>query len=487
MSSRSVSPGGALLRASRIFSIPPTLPRPATNLSSTAVITSDTATLPHPINLSITTPQASLARGDWGFKRPLPLRSTTKSSTPLIRVNAIDTYEQVTDYASSADHTLTLQKWHEMGMHISTPPQKTRNALGYSEDTKGQRSVFDDSIDSTGLTEGRSETQVGRWRFKGPWLAGLTEGDFNTYVMKQVRKRKGAFHKYLRTACAEATTKENQRIALEQGGEIGEPIRAGDITEAQLLEYIQSLRENRTELFAQIRKFLDLPPAPNPALPTGSAWLTSMLDKPRGSPMPIDSKEYQPTSNSPYADSGPPSTHPSAGLSYGRTSAHTFNHPVYGPQSKKPPVQARVIKPKAAARGNSPPLLGVGGFVVNVPAGENSFNLYGRSARNRPGDDAVIPGLLNVEPHKVGGSKAYVNPKSASVDTKGRIILKVEQADPEAIAIVEGRVDEIPRQTLLHSKGFLSKPPTRSKEGYGISSGDLGLSGDSAWKPKRVL
>ena len=376
-----------------------------------------------------------------------------------------------------------------MGVHISTPPQKARSALGYSEDTKGQRSVFDDSIDSTVLTEGRTETQEGRWRFKGPWLAGLTEGDFDTYVTKQVRKRKGAFHKYLRAACAEAITKENKRIALEQGGEAGEHLRAGDVTETQLLEYIRSLRENSTELFGQIRKFLDLPPAPNPALPTGTAWITGMLDKPGGSQMPIDSEDYQPTSNSPYADLGPPATHPSAGLSYGRTSAHTFNHPVYGPQSKKPPVQARVIQPKAAGRGNYPPLLGIGGFVVNVPAGDTSFNLwgrYGRSARNRP-EHSVIPGLVAVEPHKVGGSKAYVNPKSASLDTKGRIVLKVEQADPEAIAIMEGRVDKIPRQELLHSKGFLKTPPTRSNEGYGISSGDLGLSGNSGWSPKRAL
>src|SRR5271167_5280501 len=126
MASRSVSPGGALLRASRLFSVPPPLPRPAGDLSSTAIFNSDTATLPHPIHLSITTPQSSLARGDWGFKRPLPLRSTTKSSTPVIRVDAIDTFEHITEFASAADHSLSLQKWQEMGVPLSTPSLKNR-------------------------------------------------------------------------------------------------------------------------------------------------------------------------------------------------------------------------------------------------------------------------------------------------------------------------------------------------------------------------
>src|ERR1700710_1203320 len=121
MASRGVSPGGALLRASRIFSIPPPLPRPASDLSSIAIFNSETATLPHPIHLTITTPQTSLARGDWGFKRPLPLRSTTRTSTPLIRVHSIDTYEHITEFGSASDHAINLQKWQEMGVPLTIP------------------------------------------------------------------------------------------------------------------------------------------------------------------------------------------------------------------------------------------------------------------------------------------------------------------------------------------------------------------------------
>lgn len=375
---------------------------------------------------------------------------------------------------------MTLKKWEEMDVPMSTPQRKSRSALGFTDvERKGQRSVFDDSIDSTVRNQGNDESRDKRWRFDGPWVAGLTDGDFNTYVLKQVRKRKTEFLKVLRTACAESATKESQRIAQEKGEEADQPTQVSDVTEEQFRKYLKTLRHDRVELYSHIRKFLDLPPSPNAVLPSGSDWLSSVLDGTSGTS--AESKEFLPASSSPYADSGPPKTHPSAGLSYGHTSAHTFNHPLYGPQNKKPPVQARIVMPKGSAPGNFTPVLGVGGFVVDVPAGENSFNLRGSSAR-QVGPSAVIQGLINIEPHKVGGSKAWVNPKSASVDTRGRVILKVEQANAESVAVVEGNVDEIPRQQIMHTKGFGSRRLTGSSSGYGLTSGDFGGS-EPAGKP----
>ena len=473
MASRTTSPGGALLRASRIFAIPSPLPRPMPTVTSHTSASPDSATIQHPIHLTITTPQTSLARGDWGFKRPLPLRTTTKTSTPLIRVSAIDAYEQVTDYASAADHTLTLKKWEEMGVPLLTPPIKSRTALGYAESTKrGQRSVFEDSIDSTVRNDRETdESRDQRWRFDGPWIAGLTEGDFDTYVTKQVRGRRVEFMKYLRTVCAGGAAKAAQRIAVERGEEVTEIVEVPDVTDEQFRKYLKTLRHDRIYLYRHIRRFLDLPPSPNMALQGGSEWLSSVFDG--GAKKSIDGKDLQPNSDSPYADSGPPKTHPSAGLSYGHTSAHTFNHPLYGPQNKRPPVQARVVMPKGASGGNATPVLGVGGFVVDTPSGatSTSFNLHGS---RRAGPDGPIPGLINVEPNKVGGSKTYVHPRSASIDSEGRVLLKVDQADPEAVAVLEGNVDDIPRQQIMHTKGFARKPLRRSTGGYGLSSGDLG-------------
>src|SRR5947207_4919817 len=106
-----VSPAANLLRKSRLFALPPSLSPPVQPPTSSQVSESDTATLPYPIRAAIETPRSSLARGDWGLKRPLPSKSTTtSSSSPVVRVNYLDTFEHITDFESAADHTVTLEK-----------------------------------------------------------------------------------------------------------------------------------------------------------------------------------------------------------------------------------------------------------------------------------------------------------------------------------------------------------------------------------------
>ncbi|TAQ83366.1 hypothetical protein B7494_g8303 [Chlorociboria aeruginascens] len=491
-STRAMSPGGSFLRASRVFAIPAPLRTPPNTYASVATWNSDTATTPHPVHLSITTPQSSLAKGDWGFKRSLPLRSTTKTSTPIIRIAAIDTIEHFTDFASAADHTLSLQKWHEMNIPLSTPGDKdirgypTTNI--YSNKAAGSgKSVFEDALDSTVKVErgGTLERDDVRWKFSGPWLAGQTEGDFNTYVQKEVRRRKPEFQKFLRKACAEAFTLDAIRTARDRGVEVGPPIKAADITEQQFNTYIKSLREDKLEngeLYKQIRKFLDLPPPPrnkaehdvNMALGTSG----------RATKMEIKSDDYK-VSDSPYAQNGPPKTHPSAGLAYSRSSSYLFNHPTYGPQKTHPPVHARIVLPKGAAVGNFNAALGVGGFVTEVPEGFQPS--FGANIKRRRGVIPSLPGLANIELDKVGGSKAYVQPTSASIDSKGRVALKVTVADPEAISVLEGTVDQIPvdqQRARVDSSLTSSTRPTKrvnsGSKGYGVD-GFFRKEGSNDW------
>ncbi|KAK2624441.1 hypothetical protein QTJ16_006391 [Diplocarpon rosae] len=472
MASRGVSPGGALLRASRVFSIPPPLPRPVGDLQSAQVFGSDTATLPHPIHQTITTPQASLARGDWGFKRPLPLRSTTRTSTPFIRVEAIDTFEHITEFGSAADHSVTLQKWQEMGVPLSTPQPKSRGEFRIVP----PRSVFEEEIDSIADNDrdllGQDDL---RWKFKGPWLAGQTEGDFKKYLVDDVRKQKPEFQRYLRAACANSLTKEAQQAALENGisDVVIAPIKEADITEEQFTKYVKRLRNTRTELYKLIRKFLDLPPAPS-----GSASVAEQLLSYMQPGQAIDKSSIA-VSKSPYADTGPPKTHPSAGLAYSLSNAYTYNHPVHGPQKEHQPVPARVIMPRNAAAGSFGAALGVGGFVVELPAGHQSFHIAdkGLSALRNASKMTLIPGTQNIEPQKVGGSKAWVLPTSARVDPKGRIIMNVDVADPAAVAVHEGREHEIPVPKIpsiitsygTGARGFASfKEPVLRDQGYGL-------------------
>ncbi|QSZ30339.1 hypothetical protein DSL72_004861 [Monilinia vaccinii-corymbosi] len=470
MASTRMSPGGALLRASRVFAIPNPLPRPAGTLSSQAVYNSDTATLSHPIHQSITTPPSSLAKGDWGFKRPLPLRATTRTSTPIIRVEAIDTFEHITEFNSAADHTLTLKKWQEMNMPISTPKLgKSVTTASRDKVIPQHRSVFDDDIDTTSNPQddpalvGQDQEHT-RWKFSGPWLAGLTEGEFQTYVAKEVGRRKSEFRQFLKESCALALTSEARAKAQDGGRAMGnvQTISADQISEEQLSTYIRRLRNDITTLYQQIRAFLDLAPspAPKPADEVGEVYedLASYTK-----PAAVE------VSTSPYAESGPPKTHPSAGLSYTRSNRWIYNHALYGPQAHPPPVQARIVMPKNAS--GSMPVLGVGGVVVNTPAGFPAFDLKPAPVQRFRPD--VVPGLLYVEPDKYGGSKTYVEPKHAYIDPKGKIVLSVIPADADAVAVKEDKVDEIPERLKRHSMPPASfESSSRQKgsgEGYGLS------------------
>ncbi len=344
-------------------------------------------------------------------------------------------------------------------------PVKRENQGGFRHE--GRKSVFEDDIDST--TDERKH-EDNRWKFKGPWLAGMTQGDFNAYVANEVRKRKLEFQKFIREACANFLTTEARRTAIATGNteEMPSAVEASDVTEQQLTEYIKILRDERINLYKLVRSFLDLPPAPTKKL--SDRVLEQMLASMR--PQQLNSKELlEPTS--PYADTGPPKTHPSAGLAYSRTLQHIYNHPVWGPQKHKPPVKARVVMPKGASTGSFPPALGVGGFVTDVPL-NSDFNWAGRRTKSAP--KSVIPGLLNIEPEKVGGSKMFVHPTHARIDPKGRVIMTVVAADEDAVAVAEGTTEEIPLPPgvpigpsgVTRSTGYSSVRTTEPK-GYGLN------------------
>src|SRR5689334_15181708 len=106
---QSLSPTANLLRNSRLFSIPNPLPRPPASVQfrdgAGVIKESETATRPFPTHQAIATTPKSAARGDWGLKRPLPVRSRLlQSGDPVVRVNALDTIEHITDFDSATDH-----------------------------------------------------------------------------------------------------------------------------------------------------------------------------------------------------------------------------------------------------------------------------------------------------------------------------------------------------------------------------------------------
>ncbi|KAI0132343.1 mitochondrial ribosomal protein MRP51 [Xylariales sp. AK1849] len=413
--SKSVSPGAALLRASRMFSMPAPISAPS-DVSLATKHKSETATAPFPTHLSVTTPHSSRMIGDWGFKRPLPLKTTTKSTLPLVRVRKVDSIEHVTDFQSASDHTITLAKWHEMNVNITVPQSKT--------DQTPPKSVFEDAGDVTALSETDKIKKEGvRWRFNGPWLAGMTDGQFNEYLTKTVRGKRSEFRSYLREQCASEITARQREEAAATAEESPPQVLPSDITEEVFTEYLRMLRNDRVILFRHVSRFLDLAPL--------SAQKTFLAKLGHLNP----GKEYEFADDNPYASNGPPITHPSAGLSYLRTKSYLDNHPIYGPQQHHPPVKARIVAPR---KGSQYAKMGMAGIIAGIPQGETAFNNRGLSAGGRN----AIPGLNDFLPDVAGGSKVYLQPQTASIDATGKILIKTETPNASAEVVQKEMVGE---------------------------------------------
>ncbi|KAM0253360.1 hypothetical protein ACHAQJ_007311 [Trichoderma viride] len=395
-----------------MFSIPKPLPEPPSTNLHIGDHKSATMTRPYPQHQSITSPLASREKGDWGLKRPFPLKSTMATSTPFIRVKQVDTIENVTNFASAADHSLSLEKFQELRVAMSVPFNTDKRTTDTSSRTElWHKSVFEEDMDFTDFQRGRGDDR--RWKFQGPWLARMTEGKFIEYLNKKVRPKRAHFRALLKEKLADDITTSRNNAAMEAGKEAPAAIEARDISEEQFTDYLRSLRNDRVTLYALVSKFLDLAPLGQPVGIIQTFWSN------RDSLAP----------ESPYGKSGPPPSHPSAGISYLRTGSFMENHPVYGPQGKRTPALARVVYPKS---GPISPKLGVGGFVADAPPGDNEFN-YRTVARGRmSANKTMLNGIMHLDTTTFGGAKAYVEAATANVDPSGKVVLQLRETSAEA-------------------------------------------------------
>lgn len=397
-----------------MFSLPQALPPPPGDYQAATSYNSDTATQGFPTLQTVTAPENFRQRGDWGFKRNFPMRSTARTSTPYLRIKQVDALEQVTDFGSAADHTLTLEKWQEMNIPISLPHAINDSQVPFVSkmDMKPQ-SVFENKYDFTAIDEEKIlQSGQMRWKYKGPWLAKLTEGEFQKYIKKIVRPRRPEFLQFLREQLAPQLTKKAKLGAVQRGGDEAASevldVQASDITEDQIIDYLRDLRIDRQALMDLIGKFLDIPPIEPPA---PLDWMGNLT--------PTQAKTTGP--KNPYAVYGPPVTHPSAGLSYLRTGAFLENHPVYGPQMGHQALKARVVGQKNESESKGP-RVGVGGFIVNSNIAKTQYR---------------GTNYERVDPNTRGGSKIWVQIASAQVNSQGRVLLNVDEADGEARLIQE--------------------------------------------------
>jgi hypothetical protein len=286
-----------------------------------------------------------------------------------------------------------------------------------------QKSVFDDDVDVTDMdAEQRVKAMDSRWRFTGPWLAGMTQGEYNKWLAKEVRPKRPAFREFLKKKLAENMHEVAAQKALDKGEPKPAPIDPSSVTEDQLIDYLRRLRHNNQELYDMVGQFLDLAPLKPPSL------MTTGL--PSGTKASVQLKDVK----NPWAESGPPLTHPSAGLTYLRTSMYMENHPVYGPQKYHAPVEARVVRPRRQLQGASAKL-GVAGFIANSQLGDTAANL-----RNTSSDI-----FDRVDPELKGGAKTWVHPQQARLDSNGRVFMYVGEANAEAKLVAQ----ELVGQTII--------------------------------------
>lgn len=369
------------MRNSRLFSLPPPFARPS-NALATDRHNSDTSTLPYPTDAAIVTTPSALARGDWGLKRSLPLKSTARTSTPTIRIGDVDSINHITNFDSAADHVITLKKWQEISLPICKPAAARTMITNTGQETHNpHESVFEADTDNTEPQSPNGKRT--RWKYKGPWLAGQTRGEFEDYLGREVKTRREGFRDFLRQRLVREMTEDRVGAARDRG-EVPDT-KPAEVSEKDLHNHIKDLRHDPSLLTFRIEEFLDLPSRSAPNGPKGSA----------------------------QAEQAPPNTHPSAGLTYLRSNAVTPNHPILGPQTERRPVQGRVL---AARSARDKALIGIGGIVSE-------------DFKSRASNSSDDPGVAAFEPGIPGGAKIWVRPLRSTVDSQRRVQLQSNRAD----------------------------------------------------------
>lgn len=320
-----------------------------------------------------------------------------------MRVQALDTYEHVTDFESAADHTVTLEKFQELHMPVSLPSR-----VNYATSVVPRhQSPFESQVDNTETSQGLEEPGAKQYRHSGPWLSGQSRTEFEAYL-QEVKRRKPELLQKLREQFEAKRFAEGRKMAQDKGEDL-ESYQPPQITDAEFNRYLKSLRENPLAMGPVMFELLDLPSSP--AIPSER----------------IGRKYYQSPgtqlSSAEYAVSGPPMTHPSAGLSYSRSHALTYNHPRYGPQAFQRPVEARILRPKGRFKGRpSRAMAGIGGFAVEDL---NAMTFA---------DQGTPPGLTFFDATIPGGAKYWVTPIRAAIDSQGKVNLSSYRASANSKA-----------------------------------------------------
>ena len=170
-----------------------------------------------------------------------------------MRVNALDTFEHVTDFESAADHTMTLEKFQELNMPVSLPTKVNY----FSSLLPNHQSPFESSFDNTDTSKDLSGPGAKQFRHSGPWLAGQTEAEFHSYLEK-VRRSKPELMQKLREHIAAKRTAERRKTAQDNGEDL-ENLEPVNLSEEEFKNSLKTLRADPSAFGPVIFDLLDLP------------------------------------------------------------------------------------------------------------------------------------------------------------------------------------------------------------------------------------
>jgi len=288
-------------------------------------------------------------------------------------------------------------------------------------------SVFEDKIDNTDPDRAnRADPSSTRWKFKGPWVAGMTQGDFEAYVSKELKKRKPEFMAFLREHRKQQLGSERRAAARTEGQDVSS-VADAELTEQDMADFIKSLRQDyslSSQMAALIGRFLDLPTLPYVSRSNVVAAYEA-------------------------AEKPPPTTHPSAGLTYLRSNAFLDNHPLFGPLARHAPAEARILSSpiKGAFVKSHQGKIGVAGLVASppqdggriraVPASKELDEMYANNAKSAQIDERGTTIGLSTP----GGNRIWVEPTKLTVDSRGRAQLTTMNPLRAAVHVKEGNVD----------------------------------------------
>jgi hypothetical protein len=221
-----------------------------------------------------------------------------------------------------------------------------------------------------------------------------------------------------------------QRLeAARDKGEMGEEITEQSITDQEVAEYMRRLRNNPTRFGPILAEMLDLPEGPSkPSRDTRDPWEYGRIT------LATDA----------WTMRGPPKTHPSAGLSYLKSSAFANNHPTQGPQKYAAPVVARAVKTKNRAVGGNDVNYGLAGFIVPNPGGDSMKS-----------SDSFVP--------QKGGQKIPLRPSEAYVSEDGLLKMRTNRVsdheiyDDKPLSSLEKQEMQIKAQDISRQAGSAPK------------------------------